>query len=495
MTVSADERVYRLEPLDASGVFLGLGVAQCALLGIAMLLAVLIISAGLPVPVAGLPLACAATGSFARIGGHIAWEWLPLGIGWLWSGISRGRRWTAPLPLWPVDADRPPPLPPCLAGLDVAAIPWRAGAELGAVRDTEAQTLTALVPVPGAKFVAEAWHEQERLLAGWGDVLSQFATEQTAVTHVAWSDLARPSGMQAHLAWLPDSPRGEPVLQAMESYNELLEVGAMTAMTHDVVVSLTVGRDRLGRRRGASDAQDRLLQAMVGAVEALLRGLRSAGLAAETPLDAAALHRLLRIRVDPTRGLYPSGGRLAERLGLLAPSAAGPLIVEASWRSVRIDGAWHRTWWVGSWPRLGVPPSWLEPFLSADGVTRTMTVTMLPVPTHQSRRRIARDLVKLESDAATKEEHGRRVDARHRRATEALLEREQELVAGFAEMAYAGLVSVAATSEEELEEHSQIVEQLAHECGMDLRVLDGRQDLGWAAALPLGLAPRGLLAG
>jgi phenylalanine-4-hydroxylase len=136
----------------------------------------------------------------------------------------------------------------------------------------------------------------------------------------------------------------------------------------------------------------------------------------------------------------------------------------------------------------------LEPFLSADGVTRTMTVTFVPVSTYQSRRRIERDLVKLESDATTKEERGRRIDARHQRATEALLAREQELVAGFAEMAYMGLVSVAAPSKEELEQHAEIVEQLAHESGMELRVLDGRQDVAWAAALPLGLAPRGLLA-
>ena len=38
-----------------------------------------------------------------------------------------------------------------------------------------------------------------------------------------------------------------------------------------------------------------------------------------------------------------------------------------------------------------------------------------------------------------------------------------------------------------------IIEQLARESGMELRCLDGRQDLGWAAALPLGLAPRTLL--
>ena len=123
-----------------------------------------------------------------------------------------------------------------------------------------------------------------------------------------------------------------------------------------------------------------------------------------------------------------------------------------------------------------------------------MTVALVPVSTFRSHRRIERDLVKLESDAATKEEKGRRVDARHQRTTEALLEREQEIVAGFAEMAYVGLVSVAATSEDELEEHSEISEQLAHESGMDLRLLDGRQDLAWAATLPLGLAPKNLLA-
>lgn len=495
MTVRAGERVYRLEPLDASGVFLGLGIVQCVLLGTGMLLGVVAISSGLPVPVAAVPLAGAGAASFVSVGGRPVWEWLPLGAIWLWGAVTRGRRWVAPLPLWPSGADRSPALPPCLAGLDVIELPWRSGAAFAAVRDAERSTLTALVPVHGARFVTEPRHEQERLLAGWGDVLSQFASGQSAVAHVGWSDLVRPSGLLAHLEWLPDRPRGQQLPAAVASYNEVLEVGAARATTHDVVVSITVSRDRLGRRGNAGEAADRLHEALIGAVEVLLRGLRSAGLDAEAPLGTGEMHRLLRIRTDPTRVLDPGRGRLAERLGLTMPSAAGPMIVDPAWRSVRIDGAWHRTWWVASWPRLAVPPAWLEPFLAADSVTRTMTVTVLPVPTYQSRRHIERDLVKLESDAATKEERGRRVDVRHNRATEALLERERELVAGFAEMAYVGVVSVAATSEDELEEQSQIVEQLAHECGMDLRVLDGRQDLGWAAALPLGLAPRSLLSG
>lgn len=123
----ADERTYRLEPLDTSGVFLGLNAVQCALMGAGMLLGVVAISAGLPVPVAVVPLAGAAMVSFARVAGHPVWEWVPLGASWLWAGAGRGRRWTAPLPLWPTDVDRPPPLPPCLAGLAIVEVPLGPG--------------------------------------------------------------------------------------------------------------------------------------------------------------------------------------------------------------------------------------------------------------------------------------------------------------------------------------------------------------------------------
>jgi hypothetical protein len=167
--------------------------------------------------------------------------------------------------------------------------------------------------------------------------------------------------------------------------------------------------------------------------------------------------------------------------------------VESTWRSIRADGSWHRTYWVSCWPRLPVGPAWLEPFLSGGGVARTMTVAYCPVSTYRSRRRIERDLVKLDSDAQTKQDKGRRIDARHRRATQALLDREDELVAGYAEMTYLGLVGVTAATEEDLESECELVEQLAREVGLELRSLDGRQDLAWAANLPLGLVPSSLL--
>jgi len=495
MAVDRTARSYRLEPLDTSGIFLGLGAVQCALLGCGITVAVTALTGGAPLAVAALPIVVAVALSFSRLRGHPTWEWLPLLAGWTWARVRRGRRWEAALPLWSTGEDAAP-MPPCLDGLDIVGIDWRAGGSLGAIRDRHRHTLTAVVPVAGPQFVVQPRAEQERLLTGWGDLLGQYAVERGVVAHLAWSDLAQPSGMGDHITWISSADRGTPNPNAAASYQELLQVGTASAITHEAVVTITVVRERLSRHgAGRGGADEQLDRALVTSLDALLRGLRSAELAAADPLDPTGLCRLLRSRIDPiaTRP-RPRTGRLAERLSYVTASAAGPLVVDSEWRHVRIDGAFHRTWWVASWPRLAVPPAWLEPFLSGGGVTRSMTVYFRPVPTHQSRRRIERDLVKLDSDAVTKEEKGRRIDARHRRATQALLDREDELVAGYPEMGYVGLVTVSANGLDELDEHSEIVEQLARECGMDLRLLDGRQDLGWAASIPLGLAPSTLLA-
>lgn len=494
-------RTYRLEPLDGSGVFLGLGAVQCALLGAGITVAVVAISAGLPAGLALVPSLVAAVASFARVGGRAAWEWLPAGARWASTRLGRGSTWTAPLPLWPAGADDPAPLPPCLQGLELVEVPWRNESPLGAVRDSERHTLTAVVPVHGSPFVMQPAVDQDRLVRAWGDVLGQFAVEGGPVVHVGWSSLARPSGLAEHRAWLESRPNidspGSPG-QATASYQEAVDTIATVVDRFEAVVSVTVARRRL--RRSArdtlgGDTADPLRAVLGSSVDAVVRGLRSADLDVGQPLDAAGLRRLLRVRVDPVGPAWGSRtGRLADRLGYLPPSAAGPMVVETAWQHVRTDAAWHRTWWVASWPRTAVPAAWVEPFLTGGGVTLAVSVAMAPVSAYQSRRRIERDLVKLESDAEAKEDRGRRVDARHRRATESLLEREHELIAGYAEMAYVGLVTVSATSRDELDEHGDVVEQRAREAGLELRVLDGRQDVAWAASLPFGLAPRTLWA-
>ncbi len=496
MGAEREERLYRFDPLDRSGIFLGLGVFQCALLGGGLVIAVAAITAGVPLVLAGLPVLAGVAASFARVGGYAVWEWLPLGTSWLLMRFGRGPRWFARLPLIVGDGgETVAPLPPCLADLDIVALPWRGGLELGAVRDRQANTLTVLVPATGPEFVTQPRADQERLLAGWADVLAQFAPDGSPVVCVGWSDLARQSGLRQHVEWLEGTERGTPNPKAADSYDQLLEGAVTQASSHDVWLFVTVARDRLARRAQVGDPEATLARAVSSTVETLLRGLRNAGLGGGEPLDPAELRRLLRTRIDPFAARpRVAKGRLVERLGLVAPGGEGPMALATAWRHVQVDGAWHRTYWVVGFPRLPQHPGWLEPFLSGAGLCRTLTVFFRPVSAHQSRRRIERDLVKLDSDAQTREDKGRRVDARHRRATQALLDREQELVAGYPEMGHTALVCVSAPSLEQLEDDCEIVEQLAREAGIELKVIDARQDLAWAASLPFGLAPRHLVA-
>src|SRR5207248_1370015 len=125
-----------------------------------LVLSVTALTQGVPLLLAALPVLAGAAGSFARIAGYAAWEWLPLLAGWLWMRLGRGPRWFARLPLVP-DADAGAmPLPPCLAGLSIVEVPWRGRQHLGAVRDTERHTLTAAVRVAGPQFVVQSRHDQ-----------------------------------------------------------------------------------------------------------------------------------------------------------------------------------------------------------------------------------------------------------------------------------------------------------------------------------------------
>ena len=125
------------------------------------------------------------------------------------------------------------------------------------------------------------------------------------------------------------------------------------------------------------------------------------------------------------------------------------------------------------------------------GAVRTVAMSYLPVSPRVSHRTVTRQAAKLESDAEHRRKTGFRVGAHHRRAARAVDEREEELVAGYAELEYVGLLSVAAPDLETLERACAEVVQLSAGAGVELRPLDGRHPAGVAACLPLarGVAP------
>src|SRR3546814_12552490 len=91
------------------------------------------------------------------------------------------------------------------------------------------------------------------------------------------------------------------------------------------------------------------------------------------------------------------------------------------------------------WPRLDVPPNWLEPLLLYGGGVRTFALHYEPVPPSRSQRRIDRDSTRLAADEEQRARTGFRVAARHRRAPTDVAEREAAPVPGSAELGFAGL--------------------------------------------------------
>jgi hypothetical protein len=93
-------------------------------------------------------------------------------------------------------------------------------------------------------------------------------------------------------------------------------------------------------------------------------------------------------------------------------------------------------------------------------------------------------------DEEHRSRHGFRVGVRHQRAKEAVTEREAELVAGYHELDFTGLLTVTAPDATALAEACADYEHAAARVGLDLRSLDAQHDFGLTCSLPIG---RGLL--
>jgi hypothetical protein len=503
MNASTEARLYRFAPLDRSGWLLGLGAGQCLALGVGAVLSGAALNAQAPAPMIIIPLAGAFVFAFARLSGQPLHEIAPALLRYGTLVACRRRTWFADLPLLtgsPAATQPPPDLPPFLAGLvilDAGPVPWAATARLagvGVVRDQHDGSVSATVRAKAQRFSLCDRGEQERLVANWGEALGAFCRERGAVAGLRWTECAAPAGLDDCLRYLDEQePAGN--RPAVAAYREVLDAAAPLTTGHEILVTVTVDPRRVTRRRSRSaDAESAAVDALLEELRLLTQRLEAAGLAVDPPLSPVDLAGTLRRRFDPAceRRLKSRARTLAERAGVASPHNAGPLATELSWSHVRVDAALHRTYWMAEWPRLEVPPNWMEPLLLHAGGVRTVSVLYEPVPPGRAQRQIDREATKLASDEEQRARSGFRIGARHRRAEGALLEREAELVAGYAELGFAGFVTVTGADAEQLERSCAEYEQAAARAGLELRPLDGRHDLGLLCALPIGrgLAPR-----
>jgi hypothetical protein len=486
---SPEPRRYRFPPLVRTGLFGSMPAAQVLVLAVGCGISFVGILLRW-MPWALIPALLAAVVAFARVGGWPLYEVIPMRAAWLLAR-SRGRdRWFRPLPLLPTEGSpHDDALPPPMAGLQLLEVdaPWVTApgriAGIAAVHDTAAGLLTGVLKVSGdGQFPLASPHEQDARVSGWGDAFAACCRERATVSRVTWQEWSTSTPVEV--------PTDGDVLfpgTALQDYWAVVR-HAPRSVVHETLVSISVDLAALpARRSGRGDALETALQLLVEELRLFSSRLEAAGLAVVSPLSPAELNVAVRMRSTPFAESQSSALRASLAAGLgVAVGEMAPMAVAEEWEHVRVDRTLHRSWWVEGWPRLDVPARWMELLLLANRCTRTVTVVFEPIPPSRAARAVDEAAVALESAETAKTKQGFRVRVSDRRAREEVERREHELVAGYGDFAYCGLVTVAGRSIDELDDAAADFEQSAGHAGLQLRPLEGRHGAGWVAALPLG---------
>jgi hypothetical protein len=123
-------------------------------------------------------------------------------------------------------------------------------------------------------------------------------------------------------------------------------------------------------------------------------------------------------------------------------------------------------------------------------VTRTISMTLKPVPRQQANREVKRSLASLRGEEERKQRLGQLRTADDERRERAADSRMRELADGHAVMVYAVTVTVTARDLATLERACRSAEHVAGLAYCELRLLEGQQADGFVWSLPLarGLA-------
>ncbi len=491
-------RRYRLSPQDETGLMFGRTFPQLLIAaGGVVLAATLLLTAGF---VPGLAVGSVVCGfGLSSVDGKPLIEWAGHTTSWARFKRTGSCEWFSVVPLLGGDTDRAAPGP--LGDHDLLVVDagvfgvGAPGQKIAVSRDRRANTLAATIRVTGRQFSLLEPGEQDWLIAQWGTALQAFIADRTAVGSIRWSEWAAPAGLTEHRRWIEQHRTTNPLASIRESYETLLAEGAASASRHEVLVTVTVHTKKVSvPKRRHRDQDKAAIELLLGEMQMFSRRLTGAALQVSVPLSPSAWARVMRLRLDPgsRAGLDVRRQSLGEEAGGVNPATATPLSASNRWESWQTDGAWHRALYVADWPRLDVPASWMSELMLWSGSVRTISAFFEPVPRSRSFTQITRAAGKIQSDEDSRRGHGWRVGAHHRRAKQAVDEREEELVAGYGEFNYAGVAVVSAESETALETAADEIIQVAAGIGIDLRPLHGRHDQAVCATLPIAraLAPK-----
>jgi hypothetical protein len=474
--MSAAPRTVRFGRLPRRGVLLGLSAPRliCIALAAATITPMLLTLGGGGVAVSAPLWLTLLVLTFAPWHGRPAIETLPTAGHFGWRHVRGQTRHR-------VRPDAPRPAGTMALPGDAAALRFHIDADSRAamVHDPHGATLTAIAGIRHPAYVLLSPDEQNRRVHGWGRTLAALANGGV-VARIQVLETSLPDSGAGISGWWHSHGSTDQDQWAVREYDELMRTRAPSASTHRTLISLSIDlnatRGYIRRHgRGIRGAAAALRQEMT----ALEAGLRGADLHLTEWLDEPALARVLRSAYDPAWDAADA------ELGC-SLSTAGPVAVDEHWGHLRHDSGYSCALWISEWPRVDAPSSFLHAMIFRAGVRKTLSITATPVAAASAMRDIRRSKVEHATDASQKARIGALADLSDAAEWSDVLDREQALLNGHADLRFTGLLAVTATSLDELDAAVAEMERAAIQSGCETRRLVGRQARAFAAAaLPL----------
>ncbi|MEU7354746.1 SCO6880 family protein [Streptomyces albidoflavus] len=374
-------------------------------------------------------------------------------------------------------------LPGTAASLRVVTAP---DGPYGAVHDPHSGTLTAVVRVSARAYALLDPGTQQANVGGWGRALAALArTGQTARIQVI-EHTVPDSGDALRRYWEEHGEAHVPLASTV--YSELIHSAGPAAAPHESYVAVSLdtkaARRLINRAGGGLTGSFSVLAQLTSTFD---QAARTAGLNPAGWLTAREIAAVVRTAYDPkalaTLDRWSTDGRLE-----VDPPAAGPVVVVEKADHIATDSAVHATYWVENWPRTETSAGFLHQLLFTGGVRRTLSLSYEPKGLDAALRDVQRKKSSVIADAAERARRGQVGSEADSIEYQDITSRERQLIAGHADVALTGLLTVSADSEEELRSACAVVETAAVGAQLDLRPLTWQQAEAFtAAAMPLAL--------
>ncbi|MFC8419416.1 SCO6880 family protein [Streptomyces sp. NPDC057236] len=466
------------------GILLGLSLPQLVLVFCTLALLLLtVISTGLLGAVALAPL-WAASGALVAIRRHgrSLIDWAPIVTRYTHRRRTGQTLWLA-RPVTRPRQDGLLHLPGTAASLKVVT-PGDSANGAAAVHDPHQQTLTAIARVTSRAFALLDPATQNHNVSSWGRALAGIARTGHVATVQVLERTVPDSGDTLTRHWTQNGQPQTPV--AGQIYSELVASAGPAAAPHETYLAISL--DLKAARRLINQAGGGLPGAftvMEQTTASIAQAARNAGLMVTGWLSAREIAAVIRTAYDPKAlaalQQWSETGRAEAD-----PAAAGPVVQFEEYDRLATDSARHATYWVENWPRTEMGAGFLHGIMFTAGVRRTLSLVYVPQGLESALRDVQRKKAAIIADANERARRGQ-VDSEEDSVEYADVKtRERQLIAGHADVALTGLVTVTAETDALLDAACAQIETHAVTSGVDLRRLNYQQPDAFAlSALPL----------